>query len=163
MATAVTGAARRRTRRWAAVAALLAAAAGLGCVLLLRGPAVPPEAEGEAWLAGFADRLAAPDTWSARGPAALALFPGLGTWSTGSCVLTWSKRKPSAPVVTYQRLELGRLRPDEPCEQAQFGMLSTTLRQSEGVTPGALAALFTDRFGPPAIHRDTSLRGAILE
>ncbi len=141
---------------------MLVAAAGLGCFLLLRGPAVPPEAEGQAWLAGFADRLTASGTWGARGPAALALFPGLGTWSDGgTCVLTWSKRDLSAPVVTYQRLELGRLGADEPCDQAQFGMLSTTLRQSEGITPGALAALFTERFGPPDIHRDTSLRGAV--
>lgn len=72
-------------------------------------------------------------------------------------MLTWSKRDPSAPVVTYQRLELARLSADEPCDQAQFGMLSTTLRQSEGITPGALAA----RFGPPDIHRDTALYGAI--
>ena len=151
----------RRVRGRMIGGAALLAAAGSGCFLLLRGPAVPPEAEGQAWLAGFADRLAAPNTWSARGPAALALFPGLGPWSGGDCVLTWSKRDPSAPVVTYQRLELGRLRADEPCDQAQFGMLSTTLRQSEGITPGALAALFTDRFGLPDIHRDTALRGAL--
>lgn len=137
------------------------AAVGLGGLLLLRGPSVPSEAQGQAWLAEFADRLTASRTWSARGPAALALFPGLGTWSTGDCVLTWSRREPSAPVVTYQRLELGRLGVDEHCEQAQFGMLSTTLRQSEGITPGALAALFTERFGPSAIHRDTTLRGAV--
>ncbi len=163
MATAVTGGACRRTRRWAAGAAMLvAAAAGLGCVLLLRGLPVPPEAEGQAWLAEFAGRLTASGTLSARGPAALALFPGLGTWADGgTCTLTWSRREPSAPIVTYQRLELGRLRADEPCDQAQFGMLSTTLRQSEGVTPGALVALFTDRFGPPETHRDASLRGAI--
>ena len=157
----VAGGAGRRARRLASGAAILLAAAGLGCFLVLRGPAVPPEAEGQAWLAGFADRLAAPGPWSARGPAALALFPGLGTWSAGECVLTWSARTPSAPVVTYQRLELGRLNADEPCDQAQFGLLSTTLRQSEGITPGALAALFTERFGPPAIHRDTGLRGAV--
>lgn len=54
-----------------------------------------------------------------------------------------------------------RLNTDEPCDQAQFGMLSTTLRQSEGITSGALAALFTERFGPPDIHRDTALRGTI--
>ena len=132
-----------------------------GCFLVLRGPVVPPEAEGQAWLAGFADRLAAPGTWSARGPAALALFPGLGIWSAGDCVLTWSKQDPSAPVVTYQRLELGRVNAAKPCDQAQFGMLSTTLRQSEGVTPGALAALFTERFGQPDIHRDSALRGAV--
>ncbi len=152
---------RARGRTIGGAALLAAAAAGLGCFLLLRGPAVPPEAEGQAWLAGFADRLTAPATWRARGPASLALFPGLGPWSTGTCVLTWSRRDPFAPIVTYQRLELGRLGADEPCDQAQFGMLSTTLRQSEGITPGALGALFTDRFGPPAIHRDTSLRGAI--
>ena len=50
---------------------------------------------------------------------------------------------------------------DEPCGQAQFGMLSTTLRQSEGITPGALAAWFTERFGAPDIDRDTGLQGAI--
>ena len=153
--------ARRRARRLVSGAAILLAAAGLGCFLLLRGPAVPPEAEGQAWLAGFADRLAAPGTWSARGPAALALFPGLGTWSTRECVLTWSARNPSAPVVTYQRLELGRLNADEPCDRAQFGMLSTTLCQSDGITPGVLAALFTERFGPPDIRRDTALRGTV--
>ena len=162
VAAATPGGVRHRARHLVVgAAALVAAAVGLGCFLLLRGPAVPSGAEGEAWLTGFADRLAAPGTCSARGPAALALFPGLGPWSGGDCVLTWSKRDPSAPVVTYQRLELGRLRAEEPCDQAQFGMLSTTLRQSEGITPGALAAMFTERFGPPDIHRDTSLRGAI--
>lgn len=140
---------------------LLASAAGLGYLLVLRGPDVPPEAQGRAWMGEFADRLGSSDTWGARGPAALALFPGLGTWSGGDCVLSWSMRDASAAVVTYQRLELGRLNADEPCGQAQFGMLSTTMRQSEGITPGALAERFTERFGPPDIHRDTSLRGNI--
>lgn len=150
-----------RTGRLVFVVAVLAAV-GVACLLHLRGPVVPSEAQGQAWLAEFAGRLTASRTWSARGPAALALFPGLGIWSDGgTCVLTWSKADPSAPVVTYQRLELGRLRADEPCDQAQFGMLSTTLRQSEGITPGALAALFTERFGLPDMHRDTALRGAI--
>ena len=143
------------------VAVLLATALGVGGVLLLRGPALPSEQEGSAWLTGFVDRLTASDTWNARGPAALALFPGLGTWMGEECVLAWSRRDPSASLVTYQRLELGRLSADEPCDQAQFGMLSTTLRQSEGITPGALAALFTERFGPPDIHRDTALHGEI--
>ena len=62
------------------------------------------------------------------------VFPGLGTWSTEKCVLTWSRQNPSAPVVTYQRLELGRLNTGEPCDEAQFGMLSTTLRRPEGIT-----------------------------
>ncbi len=161
VAAAAPGGARRRARRLVVGAVVLLGMAGLGCVLLLRGPAVPSEAQGEAWLAEFAGRLTASRTWSARGPAALALFPGLGTWSDGACVLSWSKADPSAPVVTYQRLELGRRDADEACDQAQFGLLSTTLRQSEGITPGALAALFTDRFGSPEIHRDTGLRGAI--
>ncbi|GEM_PF-3609265 len=133
----------------------------LGGFLLLRPNDVPQTADGEAWLTEFADRLTSPRTWAARGPAALALFPGLGPWSGDSCVLAWSKRDASAPVVTYQRLELGRYRADEPCDQAQFGMLSTTLRQSEGITPGALVDRFTERFGLPDIHRDTGLRGAI--
>ena len=134
---------------------------GLACFLVLRGPVVPAEAEGRAWLAEFADRLTASRTWGARGPAALALFPGLGPWPTGECVLAWSNRDTSAPVVTYQRLELGRLNTDEPCAQAQFGMLSTTLRQSDGITPGALAERFTERFGPPAMERDASLHGTL--
>ena len=142
-------------------AVFLATMAGLGAALLLRQPRTPSEDQGQAWLAGFADRLTASDTWGARGPAALALFPGVGTWSGDECVLTWSRREPSAPVVTYQRLELARLNADEPCDRAQFGMLSTTLRQSEGITPGALAARLTERLGPPDIHRDTGLRGAI--
>jgi len=50
---------------------------------------------------------------------------------------------------------------DEPCDQTQFGMLNRTLRQSEGITPDALAALFAERFGPPDIHRDTALHGDI--
>ena len=148
---------RRRTTLGAAV--LLAAVSGLGGVLLLR-PHGPPEAEGRAWLAAFADRLASPATWSAKGPAALALFPGLGTWSGTDCVRAWSMRDPAAPVVTYQRLELGQFG-DEPCDQAQFGMLSTTLRQSDGITPGALVERFSEQFGPPEFNRDTGLSGSI--
>ncbi len=149
-------------RRWAVGGAIAAlAAACLGAAVILRPAPGPPEAEGEAWLAAFADRLTSGQTWAARGPAALALFPGLGPWSTEGCVLHWSQQDSSAPVVTYQRLELGRYTAEEPCEQAQFGMLSATLRQSEGITPGALVARFTERFGPPDIHRDTALRGAL--
>ena len=140
-------------------AVFLAGACGLGGFVLLR-PNGPPEAEGRAWLTAFADRLTSPTTWSAKGPAALALFPGLGTWSGGECVRAWSTRDPAAPVVTYQRLELGRFG-DEPCDQAQFGMLSTTLRQSDGVTPGALVERFSERFGPPEFNRDTGLHGTI--
>lgn len=133
---------------------------GLGGFLLLRQPQGPPEAEGRVWLAAFADRLASPTTWSAKGPAALALFPGLGTWSDSECVRAWSMRDASAPVVTYQRLELGQFG-KEPCNQAQFGMLSTTLRQSDGITPGALVERFTEQFGPPEFSRDTGLSGSI--
>lgn len=148
----------RRVALGAAVS--LAVALGVGGFLLLRPPQGPPEAEGRAWLAAFADRLASPATWSAKGPAALALFPGLGTWSDGECVRAWSMRNPAAPVVTYQRLELGQYG-KEPCGQSQFGMLSTTLRQSDGITPGALVERFTERFGPPEFSRDASLRSSI--
>ena len=72
----------------------------------------------------------------------------------------WSRTDRSAPIVTYQRLELGRQLGDA-CEQAQFGMLSTTLRASDGITPGALIKRFTDRFGPPEFHHDASLRGEL--
>lgn len=142
------------------MALLVTAAFGLGGFLFLRPSQGPPEAEGRAWLAAFADRLASPTTWSAKGPAALALFPGLGTWSDNECVRAWSMRDARAPVVTYQRLELGQFG-NEPCDQAQFGMLSTTLRQSDGITPGALVERFTDLFGPPEFSRDTGLRGSI--
>lgn len=142
-------------------AVALALAAAAVAVLVLRGPALPSEAAGRAWLDGFADSLTSSATWSARGPAALAPFPGLGPWSGKECVLEWSRRTPSDPVVTYQRLELGRLNAAEPCEDAQFGMLSTTICQSEGITPGGLAERFTARFGPPAIHRGTGLRDAV--
>ncbi len=141
------------------VAVVLAAASGLGAFLLLRSNG-PPEAEGRAWLAAFADRLTSPATWSVKDPAALALFPGLGTWSGGDCVLAWSMRASGAPVVTYQRLELRKFG-DDRCEQAQFGLLSTTLRQSEGITPGALVERFSEQFGPPDIARNTSLHGTI--
>lgn len=141
------------------LAALLLGAAGLGWFLLR--PAAPPlEAEGRAWLSAFANRLTDRATWAARGPAALALFPGLGPWSTDDCVLAWSNRDPSAAVVTYQRLELGRLDGDA-CDQAQFGLLSTTLRQSEGITPSALVERFTAQFGTPEIARSAQLNGTI--
>lgn len=149
---------KRRIALGAAV--FLAAGLGVGGFLLLRPPQGPSEAEGRAWLVAFAARLASPVTWSAKGPAALALFPGLGTWSDGECARAWSMRDARAPVVTYQRLELGQYG-KEPCDQAQFGMLSTTLRQSDGITPGALVEQFTERFGPPEFSRDTDLRGSI--
>jgi len=139
---------------------LLVAAAVLAWFLVLRPPAVPSQADGEAWLAGFVDRLVDARTLGAVGPGALALFPGLGPWSAGDCVTSWSRTDPSAPVVTYQRLELGRAGADA-CDKAQFGMLSTTLRQSEGITPGALAERLTGQFGQPDIHRDAGLRGSV--
>ena len=149
-----------RTGRSLAAATPVLLAAAVAAWVVLRPAAAPPEEEGKAWLSAFADRLTSPQSWNARGPAALALFPGFEPWSNTGCVTAWSRRDASAPVVTYQRLELGRLAAD-PCDQAQFGMLSTTLRQSEGITPGALVNRFEEQFGPPAVHRDTSLRGSI--
>ena len=131
----------------------------VGWWFVLRTPPGPPEAEGRAWLTRFSDLLTSPRALGARGPGALALFPGLGPWSTGRCVTEWSRSDASAPIVTYQRLELGRLDGDA-CVQAQFGMLSTTLRQSEGVTPGALMERFTAAFGPPDFHQDWTLGGS---
>ena len=151
---------RTRRLRLGAIGLLLAATAVLAWFLVLRPPAVPSQADGEAWLTGFADRLVDARTLGAKGPGALALFPGLGVWSTGDCVTSWSRTDTSAPIVTYQRLELGRLGADA-CDKAQFGMLSTTLRQSEGITPGALAERFTGQFGQPDIHRDAGLRGSV--
>ena len=97
----------------AVLAALLVAGTGW---ILLAGPHTPPEAEGEAWLSDFADLLTSPRALGARGPAALALFPGLGTWQPGACVTEWSRTDRSAPIVIYQRLGAGpaagrRLRP----------------------------------------------------
>lgn len=143
---------RTRRLRLGATGLLLVAAVVLAWFLVLRPPAVPSEAEGQAWLTGFADRLTDARTLDAKGP---------GAWSADDCATSWSHRDPSAPIVTYQRLELGRLGTDA-CDKAQFGMLSTTLRQSEGITPGALAERFTGQFGQPDIHRDAGLRGSVI-
>jgi hypothetical protein len=148
-----------RRRRLAAGALLLASAAILGW-FVLRPPAVPSEAEGQAWLTGFVDLLTSSRLLGAKGPTAIALFPGLEPEAAPDCLTTLSRSDPSAPIVVRQRLELGRLAGDA-CDQAQFGMLSMTLRQSEGVTPGALVQRFTEAFGPPAINRDTGLDGSI--
>ena len=148
-------------RRTAGGAVVLAAAGLVLGGLFLNRPSPPPEAEGLRWLDGFVDRLSAPSTWAARGPAAAALFPGLRPASGEGCVLTWSGTADADPVVTRQSLDLGRLSPDEPCDAAQFGMLSTTFRASEGINPGALAERITARFGPPDIRRDPALRGTI--
>ena len=148
-----------RRHRLAAGACLVASGIVLGW-LALRNPAVPSEAEGQAWLAGFADLLTSSRLLAATGPAAIALFPGLDPEAAPDCVTTWSRRDSSAPIVVSQRVDLGRL-PGDACNQAQFGNLSMTLRQSEGVTPGALVQRFTEAFGPPAVNRDTGLDGSV--
>lgn len=147
-------------RRWLAAGALLLASMAILGWFILRPSAVPPEAEGQAWLAGFADLLTSSRLLGAKGPAAIALFPGLDPEAAPECVTTWSRSDPSGPIVVRERVELGRLAGDA-CDQAQFGTLSTTLRQSQGVTPGALVQRFTEAFGPPAINRDTGLDGSI--
>lgn len=139
---------------------LLASAALLAWFVLLRPPAVPSEADGKAWLTGFADQIGSSRLLGAKRPDVMALFPGLEPEAAPGCVTTWSRNDPSAPIVVRQRLELGRFGNDA-CDDAQFGMLTTTLRQSEGVTPGALVQRLTEAFGPPAISRDTSLDGSI--
>ncbi len=151
---------RPRHLRLGAGGLLLASAAILVWFVLLRPPAVPSEADGRAWLTGFTDLLTSSRLLGAKGPDAPALFPGLQAEAAADCVTTWSRTDSSAPIVTRQRLEVGRLG-DDACDKAQFGMLSTTLRQSEGVAPGALARQFTEAFGPPAIDRDTGLNGSI--
>lgn len=151
---------RPRHLRLSASGLLLALAGILVWFVLLRPPAVPAQADGQAWLTGFADFLTSSRLLGAKGPDAFALFPGLQSEATADCVTTWSPTDPSAPIVTRQRLEVGRLG-GEACDKAQFGMLNTTLRQSEGVTPGALAHRFTETFGSPTIDRDTGLTGSI--
>ncbi len=146
-------------RRRLAVGALLLISVIMGW-LALRPPAVPSEAQGQAWLTGLADLLTSSRLLSAKGPVAMALFPDLDPETAPDCVTTWSRRDPAAPIVVRQSVELGRL-PGDACDQAQFGKLSMTLRQSEGVTPGALVQRFTEAFGPPAINRDTGLNGSI--
>ena len=111
-------------------------------------------------MAAFADRLTSRELLGARGASAMAFFPGIGTWSTGDCVTEWTRKDRSASIVRYERLELGR-QPADACDQAQFGILSTTIRQSEGITPGALVARIAENFGPPDTHRDTGLSGSI--
>ena len=147
-------------RRWlAGGACLLVLGTFLGW-LVLRPPAVQAAAEGRAWLGGFADLLTSSRLLGATGPATIALFPGLDPEAAADCVTTWSRRDPSAPIVVSQRVELGRLAGDA-CNEAQFGSLSMTLRQSESVTPGAVVQRFTEAFGPPAINRDTGRDGSI--
>ena len=148
-----------RRRRLTAGALLLTSVFVLGW-LTLRPAAVPSEAEGRAWLAGFADLLTSSRLLAAKGPAAIVLFPGLDPEAAPECVTTWSRRDPSAPIVVRQSVDLGRL-PGDACDQAQFGNLSMTLRQSEGVTPGVLVQRFTEAFGQPVINRDTGLDGSI--
>ena len=151
---------RRRVQGAAVALTVLAASAFLAWWFFFPIPAGPPEMEGRAWVAKFADLLTSPRALGARGPGALQVFPAFGAWPQGKCVTEWSRNDRSAPIVTYQRLELG-LWQGEPCDQAQFGMLSTTLRQSEWVTPGAFVQRFTEQFGPPEFHRDRGLRGSI--
>ena len=120
----------------------------------------PAEAEGRAWVTAFVDTLASPGTLGAQGPAAAVLFPGLRPVAQDGCVTQWSLRDSSAPIVTSQRLELGRL-PGEACNQAQFGLLSTTLRWSDGVAPGIMAERLTERFGPAQMHQDPVANGSV--
>ncbi len=150
----------RRRASLVAAAALVALLALAAWRFLLAGPQTPSEADGQAWLSSFADLLTSPRALGSRGPTALALFPGLGTWSAGDCVTEWARTDTSAPIVTYQRLELGR-KPGEPCAEAQFGLLSTTFRASDGITPGTLIDRFTQQFGPPEFHHDWMLRGSL--
>ena len=150
----------RRRASLVAAAALVALLALAAWRFLLAGPQTPSEADGQAWLSSFADLLTSPRALGSRGPTALALFPGLGTWPAGDCVTEWARTDTSAPIVTYQRLELGR-KPGEPCAEAQFGLLSTTLRASDGITPGTLIDRFTQQFGPPEFHHDWMLRGSL--
>ncbi len=149
----------RRRGRLARGAILFASVAALGW-FVLRPPAVPSEAKGQAWLAGIADLLTSSRLLGAKGAAAIALFPGLDPEAGVDCVTTWSRRDSSAPIVVSQRVELVRLAVDA-YDEAQFGILSMTLRQSKGVTPGALVQRFTEAFGPPAINRDIGLDGSL--
>ena len=150
---------RRRWRLGLGLGAVLAVGVA-GWAVLLRQVAAPSAEEGRAWLDGFVDKLLRRETWEAKGPAALTLFPEFGAWGGEECVLSWTRREPRAAVVLYESLELGRLAAD-PCEQAQFGMLSVTLRPSEGITAGALAERLNERFGPAEMHRDAILGGSV--
>ncbi len=149
----------RAARILSAAALVLVFACVAGWWFLLRPPR-PDPASGRAWLAGFTELATSPRLLGARGPAALALFPDLGRWPSGGCVTVWQKSQASAPFVVLQRLELARLEGDS-CAQAQVGELTTVVRQSEAVTPSALAERFTERFGPPTLHRDASVSGSI--
>ena len=143
-----------------ALAVLLLAIAGAGGWFAVQRGAGPDAAAGGAWLDGFAGRLTSPGLLGARGPAALALFPGLGPWPGSGCQTSWRKTDGLGPVIVSQTLDLARQETDS-CDQAQFGQLSTVLRQLDGVTPGALVEWFTERFGAPDMHRDTGLVGSI--
>ena len=138
---------------------LIAALAGAGGWFAFMRNTAPDEEVGRAWLAGFADLITSSRLLGARGPAALALFPQLGAWPVTGCQAEWRKSDGLGPIVVSQHLELARQEAD-PCDQAQFGQLSTVLRQSEGVTPGALVDRLTEQFGVPRIHRDASLSGS---
>lgn len=115
---------------------------------------------GQAWLDGFADLVTSSRLLGARGPAALSVFPQLGTWPADKCQAVWHKSEGLGSIVVSQNLELARQEP-EPCDQAQFGQLITVLRQSESVTPGAMVYWLTQRFGLPDLHRDVSLAGSV--
>ncbi len=150
-----------RRRWWLGLGLGAVLAVGVaGWAVLLRPAAAPSAEAGRVWLEGFVDKLLRRETWGAKGPAALALFPELGAWDGQHCVLSWTRREPRAAVVLYESLELGRLAAD-PCEQAQFGMLSVTLRPSEGITAGALAERLNERFGPAEMHRDAIRGGSV--
>ena len=144
----------------AALALLLLVGVVVGGWFAVHRNTAPDAQMGRAWLDNFAVQLTSPGLLGARGPSALALFPRLGTWPASGCQAEWRKADGLGPVILSQSLELARLDAD-PCEQAQFGQLGTVLRQSEGVTPGALAERLTERFGAPQVHRDTSVDGSI--
>ena len=142
------------------VAVIVAALAVLLAWFSLTRSNGPDEAAGRAWLERFANLLTSPDLLGARGPAALSLFPRLGTWPASGCQTGWRSSDGLGPFVVSQSLELAQQEPD-PCDRAQFGELSTVLRQSESVTPGAMADLLTQQFGAPAVHREVGLSGSI--
>ncbi len=148
-------------RRMLAAGFALLAAAGIAIGAAALRPPGPSEAEGAAWFKQFADLITSDRLLGAHGPGIATLFPGLTPDLPADCDAEWRLDDRWAPIVTEQRLELGRF-PDAPCDTVQFGILRTTLRQSANVTPGAFVQRLTEEFGPPEVTRETGLTGSIV-
>ena len=140
----VSGLAVRKPARLSILIVVIAVLASLGGWFVFTRNTAPDEDAGRAWLNGFVDLVTS--STPARCPRThrpLAVFPSWGPGPATGCQSDWRKSDGLGPIVVSQDLELAREEP-EPCDQAQFGQLSTVLRQSEGVTPRC-AGLSVDR------------------